>query len=394
MQYTVDILLTVKSCAVVVLITILVWWRTSRKSGIPPGPTGLPLLGYIPFMGKKPQDTLAKLRKEYGSIYTLPLGRKTYVVLNDFDIIHEALLKKGDALSGKSASAIIRSFGGDLGFVYRPHSDSYRRLRKFGITTLKGFGVGKRSMEARVNEEVRFLSEIIMSKHGRSFDVTNHLGNAAINIIMSIVSGNRVDYESEPFKTMLHMSRKRFGENNGRLQKIQFFPLLRYLPGFSKVLQDTFEHVKITKEIVRSAIANHIKTFDPNDIRDFIDAFLKKMNKEEIEPFTRKVLDAVIRDLIITGSETTTTTLRWCFLYLAKHQEYQESLRDEIRANCGTAGSISMENRSNMHLTCSFIHEIQRHKPIAILLPRKTTAIVSLGGYTFPTNTLLSITWL
>ncbi|XP_077973181.1 cytochrome P450 2A13-like [Styela clava] len=391
MQYTVDILLAVKSCAIFVLVTVFVWWRSNRKSGLPPGPTGLPLLGYIPFMGKKPQNTLAKLRKQYGSIYTLPLGSRTFVVLNDFDIIHEALMKKGNAISDKDPSPIIRWFGGDMGYVWRSYSNSYRRLRKFGITTLKGFGVGKRSMEDRVNEEVRYLSEIIMSKHGRSFDVTNHLGNAAINIIMSIVSGNRVDYESEPFKTMLDMNAKRFGENSGRMQKIQFFPLLRYLPGYSKVFQDTIEQVKVTKGIVRSTIENHIKTFDPNDIRDFIDAFLKEMKKEETQPFTREILDAVIRDLFLAGSETTTTALRWCLLYLAKHQEYQKRLRDEIKTHCGTAGPISMENRSNMHLTCSFIHEIQRYKPLAILLPRKTTEIVSLGGYIFPTNTLMMI---
>lgn len=391
MEYLENVILTLKSCAIFVFVTLFLWWWNNRKSDLPPGPVGIPILGYIPFMGKKPQQTLGRLRKQYGSIYSLPLGSQSYVVLNEFDTIYEALLKKGNALSGKSPSPFIRWFGGDKGYIWRSYSNDYKRLRKFGVTTLKGFGVGKRSMEDRVNEEVRYLSEVIISKHGESFDITNHLANAATNILMSIVSGNRVDYEQETFKKMLEMTAKRFGENSNRLHAIRFFPFLRHLPGYSSVFQETKQQVDLTKGIITETIEHHIKTFDSNDIRDFIDAYLKEMGAEEKEPFTRAILDPVIRDLFLAGSETTTTTLRWCILYLAKHQEFQQQLRDEIKGHCGTNGAISMEHRSNLHLTCSFIHEIQRYNPIAVLLPRKTTESVALGGYTFAKDTLIMI---
>ena len=41
----------------------------SRKQ-LPPGPTGLPVVGYLPFLGKEPHKDIAKLGQKYGNIFT------------------------------------------------------------------------------------------------------------------------------------------------------------------------------------------------------------------------------------------------------------------------------------------------------------------------------------
>ena len=41
-----------------------------QKKRLPPGPTGLPFVGYTPFLGKAPHRSITKLGEKYGNIFT------------------------------------------------------------------------------------------------------------------------------------------------------------------------------------------------------------------------------------------------------------------------------------------------------------------------------------
>lgn len=54
-------------CAATVLLCSIVYnWIKARH--YPPGPIGLPLIGYVPFLGKFPSGTLWKLSEKYGDV--------------------------------------------------------------------------------------------------------------------------------------------------------------------------------------------------------------------------------------------------------------------------------------------------------------------------------------
>ncbi|GFT34718.1 hypothetical protein NPIL_326111 [Nephila pilipes] len=62
----------VTTLIIVALLVVLVsLWLTSGKSSKKqlPGPTGLPIVGYIPFMTKKPHIKFTELSKTYGPVY-------------------------------------------------------------------------------------------------------------------------------------------------------------------------------------------------------------------------------------------------------------------------------------------------------------------------------------
>lgn len=40
------------------------------RKHLPPGPTGLPVVGYLPFLGKEPHKDIAKLSAIYGNVFT------------------------------------------------------------------------------------------------------------------------------------------------------------------------------------------------------------------------------------------------------------------------------------------------------------------------------------
>ena len=59
----------------------------SKRRRLPPGPTGLPLLGYMPFMARNHTDTLMQMFRRYGKIFSLRLGLTDVVFISDFEVL-------------------------------------------------------------------------------------------------------------------------------------------------------------------------------------------------------------------------------------------------------------------------------------------------------------------
>ena len=73
----------------VVVLAVSTWllWKclnvNGRKRKEPPGPWGLPIVGYLPFVDtKRPNLFFAELAKKYGDVFQLQLGSYKMVVVN------------------------------------------------------------------------------------------------------------------------------------------------------------------------------------------------------------------------------------------------------------------------------------------------------------------------
>jgi len=98
----------------------------------------------------------------------------------------------------------------------------------------------------------------------------------------------------------------------------------------------------------------------------------------------------VLVDLFIAGSETTSTTLSWSFLYLSKFPEVQKKLQEEIDKVIGNSRLPSLTDRPSMIYTQAVIHEVLRYSTLAPFgLFHNTNREVQLGGYTIPKNTMI-----
>jgi len=61
-------------CALVLLVSFYYYaYYYNKKSTFPPGPTGVPFLGYLPFLTNHPSE-LGKLARKYGNIFSVTLG--------------------------------------------------------------------------------------------------------------------------------------------------------------------------------------------------------------------------------------------------------------------------------------------------------------------------------
>ncbi|CAN8012947.1 unnamed protein product, partial [Ixodes pacificus] len=100
--------------SVVILVAVAVWVRKTRKQKqaaamSPPGPWGLPLLGYLPFLGKKHHIFFRDLSCKYGPVISVRLGAVNVVVLNSYQSIREGFSKK--QLLARNSNVVLEQAG-------------------------------------------------------------------------------------------------------------------------------------------------------------------------------------------------------------------------------------------------------------------------------------------
>ncbi|KAL8221820.1 UNVERIFIED_CONTAM: hypothetical protein K2H54_074534 [Gekko kuhli] len=213
------------------------------------------------------------------------------------------------------------------------YGSGWKEQRKFSVSTLKNFGMGKKTLEERVSEEAGFLCSEFKSQEGSPFNPQNLVNNAVGNIICTLTFGDRFEYNDDTFLKIMHL----------------------------------------TEEIM--------KTFTRN---------LPQVKGNPKTSFNEQNLVKTIYDLVAAGTETTASTILWGLLKMVLHPEVQKRVHEEIEEVLGRDKSPMMADQPKMPYTNAVIHEIQRCADIAPLaLPYITRQDVEVGNFVIPKRTVV-----
>ncbi|KAM4017671.1 cytochrome P450 2C39-like isoform 2-T2 [Anomaloglossus baeobatrachus] len=187
-------------------LLILVWWRMSRHKGFPPGPVPLPVSGNILQIDfSNPLKAMRKFSEEYGSVYTIYLGFTPAVVVQGLKDLKEILVNKEHDYADRPHNRLIADISGTKGLVVAPYGQAWKEHRRFTLSTLRNFGLGKKSIEERICEEsIHLITEFKMSKD-TLLDPHHVIDNAVSNIICMIVFGRRYEYNDPTFRDILNL---------------------------------------------------------------------------------------------------------------------------------------------------------------------------------------------
>ncbi|XP_029390575.1 cytochrome P450 2A12-like [Mus pahari] len=261
--------------SVMVLVSV---WQQKIRGKLPPGPTPLPFIGnYLQLNRKDVYSSITQLQEHYGPVFTVYLGPRRVVVLYGYDAVKEALVDQAEEFSGRGEQATFNTLFKGYGVAFS-NGERTKQLRRFSIATLRDFGVGKRGVEERIQEEAGCLIKMLQGTCGAPIDPTIYLSKTVSNVISSIVFGNRFNYEDKEFLSLLQMmdQMNRFAASpTGQLYDM-FHSVMKYLPGpQQQIIKDT---QKLEAFMIQKVKQSH-STLDPNSPRHFIDSFLIHMQK-------------------------------------------------------------------------------------------------------------------
>lgn len=367
--------------------------QNANKGKLPPGPTPLPIVGNILQLDVKNMNkSLSNLSKMYGPVFTVYLGMKPTVVLYGYEAVKEALVDLGEEFAGRSGNPVIEKLNeGHVGIVFSA-GKTWKELRRFSLMTLRNLGMGKKSIEDRVQEEAHCLVEELRKTNASPCDPTFILGCAPCNVIFSIIFQNHFDYTDQDFLNLM----RKMNENSEIfsspwIQLCNFFPiLLDYCPGNYKKL---YQNITYFKSYIKEKMVEHQASLNMDNPRDLIDYFLIKMEHEKQSQeriFTFENVLITIMDLVGAGTETTSTTLRYALLLLLKHPDVAAKAQEEIERVIGNHRSPCMQDRSNMPYMDALVHEVQRYIDlIPNNLPHAVTHDVKFRNYFIPKDTMI-----
>ncbi|XP_027630173.1 cytochrome P450 2J2 isoform X2 [Tupaia chinensis] len=368
-------------------LCFVVFLKMRLPKNYPPGPWRLPFFGnFFQLDFEMFHLQLQRFVKKYGNLMSLQLGDVSSVVISGLPLIKDVLVHMDTNFVNRPINPIRERVFKKNGLIMS-NGQVWKEQRRFTLMTLRNFGLGKKSLEERIQEEAHYLAEAMKEENGQPFDPHFKINNAVSNVICSITFGKRFEYQDSEFQELLKLlDEATFLEASMLCELYNIFPrIMRFLPGPHQTLFKNWEKLK---SFVAHVIEKHKRDWNPEETRDFIDAYLKEMAKYKgnaASSFDEENLICTTLDLFFAGTETTSTTLRWGLLYLAIYPQIQEKVHAEIDRVLGQWQQPSMAVRESMPYTNAFIHEVQRMgNIIPVNVPREVTVDTTLAGYHLP----------
>ncbi|XP_076032341.1 cytochrome P450 2L1-like [Oratosquilla oratoria] len=382
----------------VILSLIFLWalWETCKKpKGLPPGPWGFPFVGnlYTTLIPRQPK--VEEMRKKYGNIFIARVGTTVNVYVCDQDLIKEVCTRQ--EFLDRPEWEIYNFMSGTPGLgITCSNGLLWQTNRRFSVRQLKDLGMGKSYMTDAIELEAQMMVKEFEKAAGGLTDLGYFMNVAVTNIIWQLVAGQRYDIDSEEIKSLNRLITE-FQESYGILMTFNFLPwLTKIVPSWVKnrLFQKTM--IKIKKNFtkyINVICDDHKATLDPENPRDYIDAFLveKENHKDKSDStFNDETLVSVLWDLFIAGTDTVALTLRWFILYMCQYPEVQRKVQEEIDDVLPDKRQPSWEDKKKMPYTEAVIHEVHRIiSLVPFVLHRIATKDTLLGGYRIPKGAVL-----
>ncbi|KAM9386093.1 cytochrome P450, family 2, subfamily AD, polypeptide 3 isoform 1-T1 [Pholidichthys leucotaenia] len=366
--------------------------KNRRPHNFPPGPWAVPLLGNV-FTGVD-FKTMERLAQKYGSVFSLRRGSNWIVYASGYKMVKEALVTQLDSFVDRPIVPLFHVIFKGIGIALS-NGYMWKKQRKFAITHLRSFGEGQKSLEKYIEVESHYLCEAFSEEQGRPFNPHYTLTNAVSNIISSVVFGHRFEYSDRTFRRILELDNDAvILAGSAQTQMYDAWPgLFKYLPGPHQTVHSNYFKIL---DFLDDEIEKHREDWNPDDPRDFIDAYLAEMAKEDPKAgFNKEALLVCTLDLIEAGTETAATTLRWAFVFMTNFPEIQKKVQAEIDTVVGQSRLPTLADRPNLPYTDAVIHESQRMGNIVPMgFPKMASKDTTLGRYFIPkgtaVNTMLS----
>ncbi|XP_062421997.1 cytochrome P450 2K1-like [Pungitius pungitius] len=351
-----------------------------------PGPRPLPLFGnFFQLNHKSLHSTLYELSKKYGSVFTVYLGPQKVVVLAGYKTVKEALVNHAVEFGEKHISPVNHDFSGEQrnGIIFG-NGESWKEMRRFALTNLRDFGMGKKAAENKIIEEIQYLIDVFERHEGQPFSNAKSIHYAVSNIISSIVFGSRFEYGDEEFNLMV----SRAGDNVRLLgsSSIQLFNMFPWIFRWARNRMRFKRNVAENRKQMKRLIGRLQETLNVEMCRGFVDSFLAHKQKLEDLKITDshyniENLVSTAGNLFTAGTDTTGTTLRWVMLLMAKYPQIQDEVQAELSRVVGDR-QVRAEDRKNLPFADAVIHETQRFANILpIASAHRTSTDVTFQGY-------------
>lgn len=360
---------------------------------LPPGPKKLPIIGNLHQLSQPMHQTLRRLSNKHGPLMFLQLGSFPTLVVSSADMARE-VLKTHDLTfaSRPTLYATNRISYNGTSISLAPYGKYWREVRKIALVELLS---PKRveSFESVRKEEVAYIINIVADSSAESatINMTELMFRVVNNIVLRAVINKKMNYSEEKGKSSI----SKFSEVINEFEELMSvgniadaFPWMGWYNKFNGVEERLEKGFRALDSFYDMVIQEHRHQSGGSEYEDLVDVLLRIQNdpNQEIK-LTDDNIKGVLTDMILAGSDTSSTTLVWIMAELMKNPSAMRKAQEEVRGIVKEKGLLQVKESHLPELVYlkMIVKEVLRHhSPVPLLLPHETTERCSIAGYEIP----------
>ncbi|KAK1430559.1 hypothetical protein QVD17_13384 [Tagetes erecta] len=392
-------ILTISVPALVFLwYKLMLFYTTKRSSPLPPGPYGLPLVGYLPFLGSNLHEIFTDMAQKYGPIFSLRLGSKLCVVVNSVDLVKVVSHDLDQIFANRSShqAALTVSYGRS-NIAWSDNNKHWRDMRKLLVSQVMSNANLKASQTYRTYEVKRTVNQLF-NNIGETFNINEIAFNTEVNVVTSMLWGSSKSNEDDVIGDGFREVEFKIIELLGAPNISDFLPMLsRFdLQKRQREMKKQFEYVDaIFDNIIQKRIkTNSSKTNGvvvEDGKKDFLQIMLElKDQNANQESFNMIHIKALFMDFITAATDTTSTMVEWVMGEVLNNPDVMRRVQDELTTVVGINNIVEESHLPNLTYFEAVIKETFRlHTPLPLLIQRCPSVTCKVGGYTVPKGSIV-----
>ncbi|CAD6333615.1 unnamed protein product [Miscanthus lutarioriparius] len=405
------LLATLTTVVSVALCYVLFWkQQEGRRAPLPPGPRGWPVLGNLPQLGGKTHQTLHEMTKVYGPLLRLRFGSSDVVVAGSAAVA-EQFLRVHDA----NFRCRPPNSGGELmaynyqDVVFAPYGPRWRAMRKVCAVNLFSARALDDVRDVREREAALMVRSLLAEQSrdyrdnsapapapapvalGKAVNVctTNALSRAAVGRRVFAAAGAGDEGAREFNEIVLEVL-----EVGGVLNVGDFVPALRWLDpqgvvGRMKKLHRRFDDMM--NGIIADSRKARATPAAGEESKDLLGLLLSMVEDERPSAggdevrITETDVKALILNLFVAGTDTTSTIVEWSLAELIRHPDILRQAQEELDAVVGRGRLVTESDLRHLTFFNAVIKETFRlHPSTPLSLPRMAAEECEVAGYRIP----------
>ncbi|KAF7352075.1 O-methylsterigmatocystin oxidoreductase [Mycena venus] len=364
------------------LLLVLSLVQQRRKSLLPPGPPGDPVVGHLLRMPSADSPLIFhQWSKIYGPVMHLKVLGRSMVILDTYQAAVDLLDKRGSIYSDRPKLTLYELLGWKPSLPFLQYGKQFNTQRQMHQTYLSRHKVENykpmQTQEARML--VRNLLESAPERH------EEFLSRFATGIITQIVAGHRITSDADPYlrmSSMVYEAMSKTGPPGS--SPLDFFPLREclLLLRFDEYHLYTVQHFPPwfpgTKHMgVEAGVAT------PSFILEQLEQMKEVEDMEQLKGAAAAMFAA---------GEATVTWSSLCIFILAmiQHPEFQDKAQKEIDAVVGNLRLPEFRDRSELPFVEGILQETLRWRPAVPLgVPHRVMEDNIYHGMLIPKGSLV-----
>jgi cytochrome P450 len=331
-------------------------------------PGGVPLLGHLPQLVRRPLETFQSLRA-HGDVVILRLGRTPAYVVNHPDRIRQILVNDARKFDKGVQAEKARFYVGE-GLVTSGEPLHLRQRRLIQ----PAFHQAQIARYAEIMREGA-LETILSWRHGQAVPMNDELFSLSLKVLTRTLFSTNFDADvasefTEATSAFVDGLAVRIALPFEILEKLPIRSNRRFNAGRARMQA-------IIEQIVAAC---RIRKTDPTDLLSLL---VNTRDDDAGAGITDGQIHDEIMTMLIAGTETTANTLSWTCHLLGQHPDIQARLQAEVHEVLGER-PIGAGDLRRLTYTRQVLAEVLRMYPAVWLLSRRPITDVEIGAYRIP----------